>query len=115
LANRKPAQLPTAMLRQGRFKLVCHGVDDERPQLFDLVADPDEQQDLGIAPDAAAQRQIAAMRQALAQCWDPAAADRTAKLATRHMRRLYAFEKEHDSLVSSGWTGAFEEARHNWP
>ena len=41
LANRKAHQLPTAMLRQADM-LVCHGVDDHRPQLFDLSADPHE-------------------------------------------------------------------------
>ena len=41
LANRLPHQLPTAMIRQGSYKLICHGVNDHRPQLFNLAVDPE--------------------------------------------------------------------------
>ncbi len=45
-------QRPARMLRSGRWKLVVyHG--SEHPQLFDMVADPDETNDLGTDPEYA--------------------------------------------------------------
>ena len=47
---------PARMVREGRWKLcLYHGYDE--PQLFDLVADPDETRDLGRAPEHAAVRE----------------------------------------------------------
>lgn len=111
LANRKASQLPTAMIRQGRYKLVSHGVNDQRPQLFDMPNDPHETNDLGAAPTPAQRETIARLQAELAKHWNPAAADRTAKLATSHKRRLWHFEKDHDQLTGEGWTGAFDEQR----
>ena len=99
------------MIRQGRHKLISHGVDDQRPQLFDLQEDPGEETDLGFQPSEEHQATIAHLRGELAKVWDPAACDRRAKLATEHMRRLWRFEKDHEELASGGWQGDFNEKR----
>ena len=52
-ANRGVQQLPAAMIRRQQYKLIYHGMADQRPQLFNLVEDPDEQHDLGPADGTA--------------------------------------------------------------
>jgi choline-sulfatase len=55
------------MVRSGRFKLVYyHG---QRPQLFDLAADPDELVDLADDPGHATLRQ--ALTDRVLEGWDP--------------------------------------------
>ena len=61
---------PSAMIRWRQWKLIAyHGHD--RPQLFDLSADPAEQHDVGAAAQHAAVRQD--LRARLAASWDSAA------------------------------------------
>lgn len=82
------------MIRKGRWKFV-HYVGFE-PQLFDLVADPEELNDLGTAPELEpVRRQL--MDELLAIC-DPAAVDARAKadqaaLVARHGGRDLVVEK----------------------
>lgn len=73
LGDRK-GDSPSAMIRQGSWKLVDHAVY-ETPQLFNLETDPTEQQDLGTDPGHAAVRD--ALRQQLRERWDPAAVSQT--------------------------------------
>lgn len=111
LANRQPAQRPGAMIRRGRYKLIYHDIHDPRPQLFDMEEDPNEQTDLGVAPDGKLQNLIESLCARLREDWDPEAADHVAKLGTKHMRRLHLFDKEHPDLPSSAWRGDFDEVR----
>ncbi len=63
------------MLRNRRYKYV-HYVG-QRPQLFDLLADPDEWEDLAASPEH--QPVVAAMETELRALLDPEAVDAQAK------------------------------------
>jgi len=79
---RHPQQRPARMIRRGRWKLnVYHG--HERPQLFDLDADPGERRDLGAEPAFADIRSELLAR--VRQGWDPDAVERI--VATRRAGR----------------------------
>ena len=116
LANRGKAQLPTAMIRRGADKLVCHGVDDQRWQLFDVVLDPDEHNDRGIDPSPKDQELIGSLRAGNSTLSGiPEAADQRAKASTHHMRRLWTFDSNHPLPSNAGWTGDFDETRQDLP
>jgi len=65
------------MLRDRRYKYIYHV--DAPAQLFDLLADPDELQDLALAPDAQTSQLLAEYESRLRGIMDPEAVDRRAK------------------------------------
>ncbi len=65
------------MLRDRRYKYIYHV--DASPQLFDLIADPDELNDLAINPDARTRQLLASYEAQLREILDPEAVDRRAK------------------------------------
>jgi choline-sulfatase len=115
-ANRHVAQPPVGMVRQGRWKLIAYG-GYPRPQLFDMEADPAEVNDLAAEPDAATHALIFELSQTLYAQWDPDAANRTAKLATRHMRRLHPFHRDLDEAMPELWwpPDEWSERRDDFP
>ena len=105
LANRGAKQLPAAMIRRQQYKLIYHGVADQRPQLFNLDEDPHEQRDLGVQPTAQHQTIISELSELLLQQWNPEQADQQAKLAAKHMRRLWQFDSQHEDSSIEHWQG----------
>lgn len=91
---------PMAMLRRGRFKL-NYSLDD-RPELFDLTADPGEFHD--IAADPAHQAVLEEMRSDLLSRWDPVHLERQVRRSQRERLLIRAAE--------SGESAA--EARRRW-
>ena len=65
------------MLRDRRYKYVYHVA--ERPQFFDMIADPRELDDLAIDPDAKTEQLLADFERRLRQIVDPEAVDQQAK------------------------------------
>ncbi len=86
---------PNAMLRRGRYKLNYSW--GEPVSLFDIVADPDEFNDLAQAPDH--QEVIAAMQADLLADWDPAALDRQVRATQRQQHFI-------EENFGTGWRDA---------
>jgi choline-sulfatase len=114
---------PCRMLRDGNYKYVyTHG---HPPQLYDLVADPDELTNIAGERDSA--RIEAGLRHAALQAWDPD--ELTRRVLASQRRRLFlqdvarqsgrypdwsyqAMQDDHHRFVrSSGATGAKARAR----
>ena len=81
---RHPQQRPARMIRRGRWKLNVYAGHD-RPQLFDLAADPGERRDLGAEPACAAVRDELLAR--VRQGWHPDRIERT--VAGRQLVRAW--------------------------
>lgn len=77
---------PMAMLRRGRFKLNYYL--DERPELYDLEADPGEFTDLATAPDHAAI--LDDLRARLLARWDPIVLERRVRRSQRERLLIHA-------------------------
>jgi len=76
---------PAVMVRRGRHKYIrCPGDPDV---LYDLGADPHERHNLGAAPDAGSDDDLAALRAEVDARWDLAVLEREV-LAGQHERRL---------------------------
>ena len=87
---------PSAMVRKGSYKLVCHAGYPTR-QLFDLVDDPDELHDLGQDPAYAAI--VHEMEQALCGLWNEEDALRELDVAKQHFRLM----KRWHEIVHLPW------------
>jgi len=115
-ANSYSAQPPVGMIRRGRHKLIAYG-GFCRPQLFDMAADPAEVHDLAAEPTAEARAVLHDLSAVLYRNWEPDAANRTAKLATEHARRLHPFHRDIDGLMPEVWwpPEGWAERREPWP
>jgi arylsulfatase A-like enzyme len=95
------------MVRNGRWKLVYyHG---QRPQLFDLEADPDETVDLALSESHAALRD--ALMQQVLEGWDPEAIALAQKRKLAEKRLLSAWAKSADPEEAYRWALKMED---NW-
>lgn len=95
------------MIREGRYKLVYyHG---ERPQLFDLEADPDETKDLALSDDHAGVRD-ALLAQVL-DGWDPDMIALTQKRRLANKRLLSDWAKTAEPDEAHRWALKMED---NW-
>ena len=96
------------MIRQGRFKMITYGPntfgDDWPVQLFDLLQDPWELNDLG--KDSRFKGTIDALQQLLASVLNTTAIDERAKQVQRRLFTTYAYEKHVNA--SSGGLGCQE-------
>ena len=77
---------PMAMLRRGQFKLNYYL--DERPELYDLAADPGEFTDLATSPDHAAI--LDDLRARLLARWDPIVLERRVRRSQRERLLIHA-------------------------
>lgn len=102
-----PQPIQQRMVRSGRYKLVYyHG---ERPQLFDLEADPKELHDLAADPGHAAVR--AALTARVLADWDPAAIARTMAGRVADKRLLQAWAREVRPPETHHWEVKMDD---NW-
>ena len=88
------------MIRHGRWKYIHYVHYPERPQLFDLEADPEELRDLGTDPAHAARRSELHAR--LRALLDPEEVDRRAK---RRQAELVAANGGREAVIARGDLG----------
>ncbi|WP_175546840.1 sulfatase-like hydrolase/transferase [Natronohydrobacter thiooxidans] len=93
---------PSAMIRQGRWKLVKHH-GYENVQLFDLENDAAETDDLGCAPELAPVRD--GLLSILGQYWDGDRAQKSSHLAQMNGAVLRDFARKTDLAGCDEWYG----------
>lgn len=97
---------PSAMLRAGRYKLICHA-GYEQVQLFDLEADPGEENDLGAEPEY--RDIVAELLNALKQRWDQEQAVRRLEQDQAHFRLVGDWMRLVKPDPIEEWRGRREE------
>ena len=93
---------PSAMLRFGKYKLICHAGYDT-PQLFDLEADPSETSDLAETP--VGREILPRLLPRVMSRWDPAQAMRQLDLDKAHFRLVGGWVKQTNPLPIEEWRG----------
>ncbi len=93
---------PSAMVRQGRYKLICHA-GYEQCQLFDLQSDPGEVHDLGTLPEY--QTLIEGMINQLTGLWDGEKALQELAVAKTHVRLMTQWHNVVKLPLIEEWRG----------
>ena len=99
---------PSAMVRQGRYKLIWHAGYNQR-QLFDLEHDPHELSDQGGQPEY--QGVIRSLEQELKGLWEPQRALRDLELAKKHFDLMTQWHKVAKMPIIEEWHG---DPAANW-
>ncbi len=93
---------PSAMVRRGPYKLICHAGYEQR-QLFDLEHDPNETNDLGGLPEY--QEVVKSMAQELAGLWDGENALKELAQAKAHVRLMTQWHNVVQLPLIEEWRG----------